>query len=272
MPPLSFTFGIALIARQRARDWQLVEALLELTLASVRAQSDPDFEVIIAGHDRPDAMPDDPRFRFLQVPWPAGRPDEHNSDGGMKKAYIGDDLLRHGGGLLMLLDADDWVDRRLVEAARARIGPDDVGGLIENGWALDLPTLRTLPLPHDLAFDIAFHRICGSSVVGRLDPAAVEPVRRDPCRALGSHHRWPEAARAAGVRLAQLPVAGSYLINTSENHSETHGAHAGWRRALAARVADHGAVLDAPLARRFGLELAAIGRLAELRSGGPASA
>lgn len=259
--PIPFTFGIALVAKRRARDWEVVESLLRLTLASVLGQTDQDFDVVIAGHDRPEAMPDDPRFRFIEVSWPPDRPDQHNSDGGMKKYRIGEDLLARGGGLLMLLDADDWVDRRLVEVARARIGPEHVGGLIEHGYAVDLQTLRALRLPDPRAFDIGFHRICGSSALGRLDPAAAEPVRRDPCHALGSHHQWLEAAKANGVTLVHLPAAGSYLINTSENHSEHHGPHAAWRRDLAARVREFGLPLDAGTAARFGVALPEIERL-----------
>lgn len=250
-PP--FVFGIALIARRQAGDWAAVEALLRLTLASVLAQTEQDFRVIVAGHDRPAAMPDDPRFEFLTVDWPADRPDEHNSDGGMKKHRIGEVLLARGGGLLMLLDADDWVDRELVAAARAGIGPEHVGGIIEDGLATDIQTLRAIALPHAAAFDIGFHRICGSSVVGRLVPGAADAVRRDPCHALGSHHQWLEAAASRGVALARLPVLGNYLINTSENHSEHHGPHGAWRRRLAQRVRDLGAPLTDEALARFGV-------------------
>lgn len=249
----TFTFGIALAARAQSRDWDAVEALLGLTLASVTAQSDADFRVVIAGHDRPRVLPDDPRFRFLEVDWSPGPPDEFNSDGGRKKTRIAEALAAEGGGLLMLLDADDWVDRHLVAEARRHIGPDSVGGLIVDGSAVDVLAMRALPLPHPAAFDIPFHRICGSSVVGRIDPSATEPVRRDPCHTLGSHHEWPEAARRHGVSLARLPVAGAYLVNTSENHSERHGPHGAWRRTLAERVAVHGAELDDATLARFGL-------------------
>jgi hypothetical protein len=256
--PISFTFGIGLIAKRRARDWELVQSLLRLTLASVLAQTDQDYRVVIAGHDRPRAMPDDARFRFLPVDWPADRPDEHNSDGGMKKYRIGEDLLERGGGLLMLLDADDWVDRRLVELARTRIGQSHVGGIIEDGYATDMQTLKALRLPDRRAFDIGFQRICGSSVIGRLDPEAADPLRRDPCHNLGSHHQWPEASKAKGVPLARLPVVGNYLINTSENHSESHGPHDHWRRELVARVQALGSPLDDDRLAPFGLTLADI--------------
>lgn len=251
--PISFTFGIALIARHHARDWQIVESLLQLTLDSVLAQTDQDFQVVIAGHDRPRVMPDDARFEFLKADWPAEGPDEHNSDGGMKKYRIGEYLLERGGGLLMLLDADDWVDRQLVALARAWIRREHVGGLIEDGYATDIRTLKTLRLPHRGAFDIGFHRICGSSVIGCLDPKAAEAVRRDPCYTLGSHHQWLEAAASQGVTLARLPAVGNYLINTSENHSEHHGPYGDWRRELSARVRALGSRISGEALSAFGL-------------------
>ena len=139
---IPFTFGIALVPRANARDWPLVEALLDLTLASVRAQTDPDFRVLLACHDRPRLRWDDPRVELVEAGWPVEPPDPHNDDSGRKKHALNDLVLARGGGLLMLLDADDWVDTRLVEAARAAVGPDVVGAVVEDGLAVDFRTLR----------------------------------------------------------------------------------------------------------------------------------
>ena len=73
MPPAEpFTFGIPLIARAATANWPLVEALLDLTLTSVRGQTDSDFRIVIAGHDRPETAPDDTRTTFIAADWPAG--------------------------------------------------------------------------------------------------------------------------------------------------------------------------------------------------------
>ena len=66
-----FTFGIPLIPASLAADWDLVQDLLGLTLASVLAQTDPDFRVVVAGHDLPSRLPDDPRVTFVRAGWPA---------------------------------------------------------------------------------------------------------------------------------------------------------------------------------------------------------
>jgi hypothetical protein len=102
----------------------LAQALLGLTLTSIRAQTDPDFRVVILGHDRPATLPDDdPRVEFLEADWPAEAPGPHNADSGRKKHAINDLVLERGGGLLMFVDADDWVDRDLVSSARGAIRP-----------------------------------------------------------------------------------------------------------------------------------------------------
>jgi hypothetical protein len=253
--PERFTFGIALIARASAHSWLLIEALLDLTLTSVRAQSDPDFHVVIAGHDRPGIIPDDPRFTFLEADWPAQDPEPRNLDRGRKKHAINDFVLARGGGLLMFLDADDWVDRRLVETAHAMLRPDCVGALIESGFATDFQTLKTVALPDPRVFGGEFHRVCGSSAIARLRPYHADPLRRDPWTVLHAHHQWLELAREHGAELTRLPVSGNYLINTSENHSEIHGPYAGWRRTFTESVNRAGCPLDDAIAGQFGLSL-----------------
>jgi hypothetical protein len=250
-----FTFGIPLIARAAARNWRLVEALLDLTLASLRAQTDQDFRVVIAGHDRPQAELGDPRLAFLAADWPAAPVRADNLDSGRKKHAINERVCDSGGGLLMFLDADDWIDTRLVATARAMIGPHHVGGLITAGFATDFRNLRAVPLPHPRIFHGEFHRICGSSTIMRLAPDDPDPLRRDPCTVLHEHYRWPEVAREHGLCVARLPICGNYVVNTSENHSEVHGPYADWRRDFARSIGREGDPIDETFAARFGLRL-----------------
>lgn len=269
--PTPFTFGIPLIARKTARDWPRVETLLELTLASVLSQSTDGYRILVAGHDRPGVIPDDPRIHFLQADWPAEGPEPNNMDSGRKKYIINEEVLAAGGGLLMFLDADDWVDRRLVETAREILGREHVGGIIEAGLATDFITLRSAPIPHPRLFDGPFQRICGSSTVLQVAPDAGDTLHRDPYSLLHEHYRWPELAEHYGGRVARLPVCGNYLINTSENHSEIHGPYADWRQRFTEQVNGAGTPLDAKVAARFGLGLGQI-HAASLRCGASAGA
>ena len=252
-----FVFGIPLIARAVASDWDRIDELLRLTLRSVAAQTDDDYEVVLAGHDRPESWlqhaEGDPRFRFLQSEWPPEEPTSRNDDGGMKRWRIKEYMQESGGGLLMYLDADDLIDRRLVEAARAGIRREHVGGIVGGGVIVDFGTWNAAVLPDARVYDGPFHELCGSTTVGRIEPDSPDPVRRDPHEALGSHHVWPARAGEIGVELAELPVWGAYLVNTSQNHSETHGPYAEWRRQLNSAIAEVGEPLSAELEARFGL-------------------
>ncbi|MFO7566022.1 MAG: glycosyltransferase family A protein [Enhygromyxa sp.] len=256
-----FSFGIPLIGRAVADDWPLVEALLELTLASVAAQTQQDFQVIVAGHDRPEVLPrDDPRFTFVQAPWPVEAVRSDNLDGGRKKFAISELVRERGGGLLMFLDADDWVDTQLVEATRAVIDERHVVAVIEGGYAVGLRGLEAVQLPHPEVFDGQFHQVCGSSVVLQLWPDDPDSLRRDPYAVLHEHHRCLEVASEHGLEVARVPAVGAYLVDTSVNHSELHGPFARWRREFNEGVRRAGRPVDEAFAARFGLSLAQIRR------------
>lgn len=255
-----FTFAVALAPRSAVRSWARVEALLELTLASVAAQTDPDWRVLILGHDRPSGLPDDPRVSFSRADWRAEPTGPENRDAGRKKAALTERALAEGGGLFMFLDADDWVERRLVAETKLAVRGEAVGAWLPRGWAVDPIRERRLALP-GAAGAVCFHELCGSSTVGLLRPEADDPLRRDPVTALQSHHRWPETADALGLGLVPLDVAGAYVVGTSENHSETLGWNAGWRRDLTARVGGEGEPLDDGFLSRFGLRLSDLDRL-----------
>jgi hypothetical protein len=249
----SFIFGIPLLPRACAGDWRRIEELLELTLASVFAQTDQDFKVLIAGHDKPRLDLCDPRIEFLEADWPAGQVRADNLDRGRKTWLINRRVVESGGGLLMLLDADDWVERELVAASRACIAPDHAAGLIETGYAIDFGNLRAAAIPDPVVFPEAFHRICGSSSVLQVRPDSSAPLLSNPYAVLHEHYRLPEVAAEHGAHLGILPVAGGYLINTCENHSENYGPFAGWRAQFTAAVNRHGFPVDANFTARFGI-------------------
>ncbi len=255
-----FTFGIPLIARASAPDWELVRALLALTLASVAAQTAGDARVVVAGHDHPelDHPGLDAPFTFLRADWDADEGRAANLDSGRKKSLIAAHVSARGGGLLMLLDADDWVDVDAVARARAMIHPADVGGVIERGHAIDVRTARALALPDPTYFAKGFDQLCGSSTIARLDPGAPTAIRRDPYAILHEHYQWAELCRAHDVSWVSLPLAGAYVVNTGASHSERHGAFAPWRADFNRGVARDGFALDDAVLARFGLSLDAL--------------
>ncbi len=253
-----FTFGIPLIARRAAADWRLVQALLALTLRSLAGQHDRNFRVIVAGHDRPTVEGEMP-FDFIRADWPIEAVRADNLDRGRKVQAINETVLAGGGGLLMVLDADDWIDTRVVAIARATILPGTIGAVIERGYAIDARAGRALPIPH-AAFDRSFDRLCGSSVVARLDASSHDPLHRDPYAVLHEHYRFADLARERGALCRQLDVDGAYVVNTSANHSEMHGPYAVWRRSFNEAISRDGLPADDPILSRFGLDSAAVQR------------
>jgi hypothetical protein len=250
-----FVFGIPLIARDATDDWAFVEHLFGLTLRSVLAQRDGDFRVLLAAHDVPAPwrkVEADPRFTFLPADWTAEKPTAANDDGGRKKWLIKQAVGELGGGLLMFLDADDWVSRGLVQAARAAMRPGDVGAILTDGLALDHESGRAATFPVVGAYEGPFHHLCGSSTIGRVVPSSADSFQRDPHAALGSHHEWEERASERGVSLARLTARGMYIVGTGQNHSEHYGPFAAWRRDVTQAVRDRGTPISPALAEEFG--------------------
>lgn len=256
-----FFFGIPLIARKAAADWALVDRLLALTLRSVLAQDDGDFRVVLVAHDWPDAwnaVAGDERFELVRAEWMPEPPNAPNDDGGRKKWLVKERVRVAGGGLLMFLDADDWVARDLVAEARAAVTPDHIGGVVTGGVALDWQSGRVAGFPLPGPFAGPFHALCGSSTVARVEPGAADQLGRDPHLILGSHHQWPERADELGVRLAPIETAGLYMIGTGQNHSEHQSPVADWRRGITEAVRAEGVRLEAETAAGFGQDVAGL--------------
>lgn len=248
-----FTFGIAVMARATAGDWGRVRRLLELTVRSARAAADADTRVLVVGHE-----PGPEGVESLVVDWPApdrSRFQDQMDDAGCKQRLIQQAVLDRGGGLLMLLDADDWVETGFVAAARAAIGPERVGAVVEHGALVDLRSRQVASLPDPRIFDGPFHQVCGSSGVFRLRAEAADPFRRNPLSELRVHSRWAEEAEARGTPLGRIGAEAAYLVGTGENNSETVGPHADWKAGVVREVNRLGREMTEADAGRWGLAL-----------------
>jgi hypothetical protein len=224
-----FVFGIPLRSRQTARDWDQVSHLFEATLNSVLAQSDPDFSVIVACHERPTAIGfTDPRVVTIELPpRPIVGSAEQMKDKGLKHMCIGAALRRMGGGFLMFVDADDLVSNRIV--AYVRRHPDPHGYIVDAGYEYDCATGLVRMAPR-------FDRLCGSCAVFNyaLTDLPETPHSTAPCRftSFSNHSHWRDIANTQGRPLAPLPFrAVVFVRNNGENHSIATG-NIGWRRRL----------------------------------------
>ena len=243
------------MARATARDWSRVRQLLALTVRSAQAAADPDTRILVVGHEPA------PGMDTLVADWPAPARDDFGGemqDAGRKQRLIQGRVLADGGGLLMLLDADDWVETGLVTAARAAVGPERVGGVVERGTLVNLRARKAAALPDARIFDGPFHRVCGSSGVFRLRPEAADPFQRNPLARLPVHSRWLDDARAQGAELAVIGAEAAYLVNTGENNSESIGPHAAWKAGVVRETERLGRLMTEADAARWGLTLADI--------------
>ena len=119
-------FAISLKSRIVSRNWDRVQANLSMTLRSILRNTDQNFCIIIAGHEKPDIK----EIEHSQVTWlsvdfpppvPPGSALEFSEDKRHKRRVIGAYLRKIGfSGYFMVLDADDWIHYRFVEYIRSQ--------------------------------------------------------------------------------------------------------------------------------------------------------
>lgn len=217
---------------RNSHDYDRVELLLRQTLASVTAQTDEDFVVIVVGNQRPSfELPD--RVEFVEVGFepPAGLPGGPPADrAGVRrdkgrKFAIGLIAAReHRPDFVMLFDADDFVHRGIV--AHTKQHPDARGWVIDRGWIYSRSRNAYRPLDE-------FNWKCGTSFVvpfaaygvpEDLDVTATEEQLRDGfgerMDAIVSTHHGEPWFRANGYDLESFPWRASvYHVDTGENRS-----------------------------------------------------
>lgn len=219
-------FSIPLAGKRDEAGWGISCRLLGHTLASVLNQTDPRFEVVITGHERP-ALPelDDPRVTFLSASFEKPEPAQYRVDKRRKRERNALHVKSRGGGYIVFLDADDLVSRRLVE--HVRFVDDPNGYIVDEGYVLDHAA-------GILARYEEFDRQCGSCAVihcpaEEIDPSGAGYAMSFYGRSTG-HPLWRGMAEAAGRPLRPVPFpAMVYVVNTSQNISVSKGE---------ARVAD----------------------------------
>jgi len=220
LPP--FVFAISVASQRSVSDWPRTVELLDRTLHSVVAQSDPRWTAIVCGHERPDLeILDDPRIIFITCPKaPPTKSTGFRADKNAKRRIIVGHARGLGGGYLYPLDADDLVHRDVV--AHALVDNNRRGYVATSGYAEDFAEGRLAPVPG--AWTLAFDRVCGSAIVLYFErddlprwPSQTEPTYFD----LFSHHAyWAGTAEEYRGPLDPMPFPGGvYVLNTGQNLS-----------------------------------------------------
>ena len=244
-----------------ANDYRQVEALLEMSLRSVCAQTDPDFAVVVVCNVRPDLQFHDPRVIFHVVDFPPGSPQPGTithepivkRDKGTKK--LSGLLLarRFDPDYIFFFDADDLVSRRVVEFANARVGQP--GWYVDGGYVISLAT-RRIQRKHGLV------RYCGTSLMpnaralyagGDLDSRLDETASQDELLSevsptfvediVGDHVHMVRYFAEHGLRMRPLPFrAAAWVQETGEN-------------VVAARTTDSGIPVNRRFREEFGFDV-----------------
>ncbi|HUQ34931.1 MAG TPA: glycosyltransferase [Aestuariivirga sp.] len=224
-----FTFAVPLVAKGATRDWEKVVDLLLATLDCLLRQTDPRFEILLAGTDRPPNLPTDSRLTWIDVPtddtdtWR-----DALNDAGRKRQFAAWEFGRRGGGYLMFVDADDLVSRHLV--AFVRHDRNTAGYVLRSGFVYNQRLQRLSRLDSLSRKDFDFSHVCGSSVILHLSPddvgtATTPGITRYQRLFAEGHIGFEKALLSEELRPGEIPFpAAVYLTGTGVNLSMTRAA------------------------------------------------
>jgi hypothetical protein len=157
---VKIAFAISLKSKSVSRNWAKVQSNLAKTLRSILRNTDPNFCIVIAGHEKPTIKEmQHRRVKWLTVNFrpPLGTLG-FSSDKLRKRKVIGMYLRKIGfSGYFMPLDADDWVHYRLVEYVRSQ--PARVALIMNSGVIVNLVRNEVWLRKH------RFYIGCGSSTI-----------------------------------------------------------------------------------------------------------
>lgn len=210
-------FSVPLAGKRDDAGWEIAGRMLGNTLASVLNQTDPAFEVVITGHERP-SIPelDDPRVTFLVAPFEKPtNPPEYHLDKRRKRRNNAIHIKSKSGGYIVFLDADDLVSRNLV--GHIMSSDDPHGYIFNDGYLLDHQT-------GIMSRRDEFDQHCGSCAAIHFSPDEIDE-KEDAApfsRKSAGHPKWARIAAEKGRPLRPVPFpAAVYVVNTSQNLSVT---------------------------------------------------
>lgn len=211
-------FIIPLQSPLASNNWPRVSMLATRCLASILAQTNPDFKVVLVCNELPVGFRPDPRVTILQRDFPLpGKSSQARMEDKWLKVRYGLAALRQIAPChVMVVDADDLVSNRL--AGHVAKYPDANGWIFETGLLHDEGSKLIYQQKKD------FHLMCGTSSIIRLErddlPLSEQDETRS-CLVLRSGHRLIEKEmERIGKPLFPLAFPGAiYILGTGENDS-----------------------------------------------------
>lgn len=213
-------FCIPLISRARATDWARVCHLVDATIRSIIAQTDPAWRIILVGSDAPTlTAPIDDRCEFIATTrdFGDGSLRGRQADAGYKRNLAERYARARGAGFIFFCDSDDLVSRHLVAAIREANHP--YGCILGRGYIIDAEQARIAPLP--LKNDVLSLDEQSASCAA-FNTLALESIVASDVNRFG-HVRFREAMYREGRPMLDLPLRGSiYARFTSTNMSDLY--------------------------------------------------
>jgi hypothetical protein len=157
---VKIAFAISLKSKTVSQNWDIVQSNLAKTLRSILRNTDPNFCIVIAGHEKPNIKEmQHQRVKWLTVNFqPPSSTQEFSNDKIKKRKVIGMYLRKIGfSGYFMPIDADDWVHYRLVEYVRSQ--PARVALILQSGVMINILRKEVWLRTH------RFYIGCGSSTI-----------------------------------------------------------------------------------------------------------
>lgn len=228
-----FFVAIPFAGFRSEQQWSTICRRLQSTLQSILSSTDPDFKVIIAGHERP-AFPelDDPRIRFLTAPFQKpSDPTGFRPDKGKKKNIVLRKIRDEGGGDVLIADADDHISRNLVAFTRETDHP--YGHIFSKGYVFDLANGNLAPIPG--AWTNPFDKVCGTCRILRLSPEDIGPDRY--ASAVKVHPQTEKISAELGRPLNAIDwPAAVYVLGTRGTISVDFNRSKEWQERIRSRV------------------------------------
>jgi hypothetical protein len=206
-------FIIPVRSRRVAKDWNNVRDLCAGTLRSVYNQTSQKHSVQLVCHEPPvEEVGDRVNVESVRFGVPSNKREMMVDK--KKKVRIGAaQASKEPGDYVMILDADDRVDRRLVEYVHRQEDADV--WVIHKGYVW--PYGRRFCFKWD-----NFHGLCGSSHLIRYDGGNMPTGREDEedYTLMTPHGKIKKKAERRGLRVESIPFeAGCYVTDVGENHS-----------------------------------------------------
>ncbi len=207
------TFVIPVRHQDTVEDWASVKQRLTVTLRSIAAQTDPNWNVIIAANEGADLPDCPPKVAVVRVNFPSvllaedGTPMHRSKSVQLDKGrrILSGLLAARPTGHVMVVDYDDMISRNLA----AFVGENRD----ENGWFFDDGYLYSGG-DQLFRYETEFHLYCGTSHIIRADlleiPARFEDAKPNyVAHWLGAHIFIKAELDRKKALLARLPFPGA---------------------------------------------------------------